>query len=469
MRETAPQYAGRDNCSLHRCVFLLFLFVTAAASMPLRAQLSFPDAIRLSVQNSPKLKAAENDSYKARQNHAAMKDMFIPSVVAGGGVGTAYGITLNVPTIFTINAQSLIYNGQQHSYIQSASMDLKAAGLALEEARYEVEEDAVITYLSLHYTQNTEAALTDEFSYAVKLVSVIQDRVNGKLDSEFDLKKARRAALEIRLHQMQAEDNIESLREHLAGMTMLPTNELSIVPQSIPDMPEAAVAIDMNQASLESRPESWPESPGIRSAEAHLRAKTQQARGDAQYAWRPQMSFGAQYGRISPIESVSKFYNLNGNYNTASIGVQIQLPLLDEVRKASARQSAADAARAALDLDSFRKGEAEGRRKLQRSAAELEVKAKLAELNYGIAQDELQSILIRLHAADGSLPVTPKEEQNAHIEERQKYLELIDAKGEVMKAEVSYLRQSGQLESWLQSSTGFVSSAQSQGRTTPPR
>ena len=89
------------------------------------------------------------------------------------------------------------------------------------------------------------------------------------------------------------------------------------------------------------------ESPGVMAAKANLEAKTEQARGDAKYAWNPQIRFGAQYGRISPIENVSQFYNINGHYNSASVGVQIQFPLFDEVRKASARQSAADAARAA--------------------------------------------------------------------------------------------------------------------------
>jgi outer membrane protein TolC len=351
---------------------------------------------------------------------------------------------LNLPTIFSVNAQSLVFSSQQRSYLRSAHFNLQAAQLARDQARQEVEEDAVVTYLLLDHAQKTQSGLQEQFEYAVRLVSVIQDRVNAKLDSELDLKKARRAALEIKLHQMQDEDDREGLCRHLADLTKLSANNCTILAETIPDIPAPAPA--------ELSPEkNLPESPGILAAEANVEAKAQQARGDAQYAWRPQITFGAQYGRISPIENVSKFYNINGQYNSASVGVQIQFPLFDQVRKASARQTAADAARAVLDLNGLRAAEEEGRRKLQHAVRELAIKSQLAELDYGIAQDALQSVLIQLHSPAGAMPITPREEQQAHIEERQRYLDLLDARRDALKAEVEYLRQSGQLESWLQS------------------
>jgi outer membrane protein TolC len=256
--------------------------------------------------------------------------------------------------------------------------------------------------------------------------------------------KMRGAALEIKLHRMQSEGDIDSLKQRLADLTKISTDKQSILSQTIPD-------ITVTPPPTTAAGESFPESPGILAAEANVQARAQQAHGDAQYAWRPQIGFGAQYGRISPIENVSQFYNIHGDYNSASIGIQIQFPLLDKVRKDSARQTAADAARAAFDLDALRAAEAEGRRKLARSVDELAVKSQLADLNYGIAQDELQSVLVQLRASTGDPPLTPKDEQKAHLEERRRYLELLDAKQELIKSQVSYLRLSGQLENWLQS------------------
>jgi outer membrane protein TolC len=427
-----------------KVVVTLFSAFVLLLSYSAHAQVSFSDAIRLALKNSSKMTAAKGDEFKAQENLAAMKDIFIPSVVMNAGAGTAYGPTLTLPTIFSVNAQSLVFSPQQRSYLRAAHSNLQAAQLAQDEARQEVAEDVIVTYLLMDHAQKTQSALQEQFEYAVRLVLVIQDRVNAKLDSELDLKKARRGALEIKLHQMQAEDDHEGLRSHLADLTQLPVDQCTILADTIPDMPVVAPA--------ELSPDKpFPESPGILAVEANAEAKAQQARGDAQYAWRPQVSFGAQYGRISPIENVSKFYNINGQYNSASVGVQVQFPLFDRVRKASARQTAADAARAALDLNGLRATEEEGRRKLRQAVRELAIKSQLAELDYGIAQDDLQSVLIQLHAPAGATPITPREEQNAHIEERQKYVDLLDARRDALKAEVAYLRQSGQLGSWLQS------------------
>ena len=91
------------------------MIVPLLASAVSHAQLPFSEAIRLTQQNSPRIAAAKNDELKARGNLAATRDIFIPSVAVSGGVGTAYGPTLNIPSIFSVSAQSLIFSEQQLS------------------------------------------------------------------------------------------------------------------------------------------------------------------------------------------------------------------------------------------------------------------------------------------------------------------------------------------------------------------
>jgi outer membrane protein TolC len=194
-----------------------------------------------------------------------------------------------------------------------------------------------------------------------------------------------------------------------------------------------------------------PETSVVLSAKANAEAKQQRAAGDSRYTWMPQVAFSAQYGRVSPINNVSEFYNLHGNYNAAFAGIQIQLPLLDKVRSAAARESAADASRAAHQLQLLQDEQRENRLKLQHSIAELVTRSELAELDQGIAQDELKTITIELKAGSGGRLMTPEDEQNARIRERQRYLDLLDARLEALKAQVSLLRQTGQFSAWLQS------------------
>lgn len=330
------RYSHRRTCAVPPCVrcgrVFALLLVLSLHAFHCFGQVSFTSVIALALQNSPRVKAATIDVQKAQAGLAVMKDIYIPSVTTGAGVGDAYGITLNVPTIFTVNAQSLVYSAQQHAYVRSAHDDLQASKLALDEARMQVEQDTAITYISLDNAQQVAATLAQQYDLASKLVSIVQDRVNSALDSELELLKARRGAVQIKLQQLQAADDLEATRAHLAQLTSLPLDQLMTAPESIPTLPSSASLSAMADGS-------FADSPGLLAAEANAKAKEERAQADAHYTWRPQISFGAQYGRISPINDVSNFYNLHGNYNTANIGIQIQLPLMDKVRKAAGHEA----------------------------------------------------------------------------------------------------------------------------------
>jgi outer membrane protein TolC len=364
--------------------------------------------------------------------------------VAGGGLGWTYGITLTVPTIFTINAQSLVYSNQQRYAIRAARADVEAAQFARAEARQQTEEDAAITWIALDENQSALGALSQQQEFAGKLVSILDDRVHAGLDSDLDLKKARRGELQIELQKMQAEDDRASLVAHLSELTGLPGNELNLIADSIPAIPDANVSTASSEQALFS-------TPGLLSAEARARGKFERARGNTGYSWRPIINFAAQYGRVSPINDVSSFYNLHGNYTTANIGVQFSFPIFDKVRKDAARISLAEAARSLIDVRSQGAEEIAECIKLQRSVRQVAVRVEMAELDYSIAQDELKSTTIQLHSAAGSPPLTPKEEENAKLQERQKYLDLLEARLQLNKAKVSLLRKTGQLDGWVHS------------------
>jgi outer membrane protein TolC len=408
-----------------------------------QAQISFAEAVRQAVRNSPRIKAAENDLAKAEAGVSVAKDMYIPSVTVGGGAGYSYGIMLTVPTIFTVNAQSLVFSMQQRQYVKAAHTDVTAAKLALEEVKQQVEEDAAITYLSLDAAENTAQALGQQYEIAMKLAGIMQDRLNARLESELEVKKYHRGALQIRLASLQAEDNVEDLRGHLSQITGIPPDELKLVPESIPRISAAG---GVRQAA-----QSFPDTPGIQAAAASDQAKALRAKADGEYTWRPQVSFGANYGRVSPIQNVSQFYNLNGIYNVYSVGVSVQFPLLDLVRRGAAKQSRLDTARSLMDLDSLRSDEAAGRHKLQRSFPELTTKAELADVDYDIARDQLEAAEAQSQHATGGPAITPKDVENARIEERQKYVEMLSAKLDARKAQITFLRLTGRLDGWLSS------------------
>src|SRR5882762_921247 len=74
------------------------------------ARLSLPAAVDLALRTSPKVKMAQADVKKARAALSETKDAFIPIVDSTAGVGKSSGPPLAVPVVFSVAAQSLVFN-----------------------------------------------------------------------------------------------------------------------------------------------------------------------------------------------------------------------------------------------------------------------------------------------------------------------------------------------------------------------
>jgi outer membrane protein TolC len=440
--------------------FVLRLFVLsclAVATSVASAQISFTSAIDLALRSNPKVLLAQSDVDKARAQLAESRDVYIPSVMGGSGLGYSYGFPLGQPTVFSLTSQSLLFNYSQHDYIRAARAGLEAANFVLKDARQQVEEDAALTYLSLDQSQQRKAAIAEEYSSVTTLISIVQARLDAGQDTPMELLRARRTSAQIRLLQIQLDDEIDSYADHLARLTGLPPTQLSTVSSSIPSM-----------ASQSSSTADLPESPLVLAAMANARAKQHQAFGDSRYLWRPQVAFVAQYSRFSNFNNYTEFYPTFNNYNAAAIGVQIQLPMLDRVHQDKARESLADSRHATQDAISVRNQVLESRLKLRHATSELSARAELASIDREIAQNQLDVLTLQLKSATGgtSPQMTPKDEQNARIQERQKFIDLLDANFQLHQAQINLLRQNGQLEDWLK--LAAQSSSETQLITSPP-
>jgi outer membrane protein TolC len=301
------------------------------------------------------------------------KDIYIPSVVAASGVGYSYGITLTVPTIFTVSAQPLVFSSAQRSYIRAAHLDFDAARLNLATVKEQAEEDAAITYMALVNAQLLAEALNSQLNSASRLLTIAQKRDAAGIENSLNVDKCHRVYLQIKLNELQTVGDIASLQEHLGELTGLGLDGLIVSAESVPVLPP----LDSLLARFRSQPLN---SLAIMSANAVALGKMQRAEGDAKYNWRPQVTFSAQYGRISPINDVSSYHNLHGSYNVAFAGIQVQLPLVDRVRTDAARISAIDAVNAERQAQVSQVDCRTENRKLQRTIAELSAKSELAQV-----------------------------------------------------------------------------------------
>src|ERR1700733_3012109 len=153
------------------------LAVVCLAAVSARAQISLTTAVDLALRNSPRVRLAQADVDKARAVLAESRDAYIPSIVGGSGLGYAYGVPVSPPSVFNITAQSLAFNYSQHDYLRASNSGLDAANLALIEARQQVAEDTVVTYIALDYDIERVAVITTQQSYAARLTQIVQDRL----------------------------------------------------------------------------------------------------------------------------------------------------------------------------------------------------------------------------------------------------------------------------------------------------
>jgi len=424
------------------------------------AQLSLATAVDLALRNSPKVKMAQADLDKARAALAEAHDAFVPAVTSTGGFGASTGVPLNLPIVFSISAQSLVFNFSQKDYVRAASAGVGATLLALSEARNEAAEDAVNTYVTLSNAQQRRAALTQGTSYAGRLVQIVQDRFDTGIEPHTEVTRSKRTAAQLHLQQLVVDDEIDTLAAHLARITGVSGAKTETVPDSIPAFtPPTDLA------------ESTATSDGIKAMFANATAKSYQSNGDARYRLRPQLAFSAGYSRISTIGSsygdyYPRFANDNFSHNSFEVGIQVSVPIVDLVHQARARGSAAEARRVQFEAQSQRDTFFEGRLKLQHAAKEIAARVELASLDRDMAQDQLETIQIQLKTPPGSdtntPQISPKDEQNARLQERQKFIEYLDADLQLRQTQIQLLRQTGQLGEWLH--TAIVSAP----NTLPP-
>lgn len=429
---TISSLVGRTVLSFPAAVLLSF---------PAHAQITLTTAVDLALRNSPRVQMAQADVDKARAVLSETRDVYVPTLVGGSGLGYSYGFPVGQPSVFNFTAESLVYNAQQRSYIRAAREGLVAANFSLMEVRGSVVEDTVLTYLALDHDRQRASALKEQGASAGTLVGIVQTRLDAGQDTGINLTTARLTGAQIRLSQLRTEDDTAIDRAHLAYLTGLSPESLDTVSESIPTIPRA-----------HSEPESSGYiSPGIEAALANARAKSAVARADSRYVFRPQIAFAAQYNRFAKFNNYDLYYR-NFQHNNAGIGVQINLPVFDQGKRAKARESTADAIHAEHDAAIQKQQFVEGRMRAQRSTLELAARAEVAELDQQLAQQQLDATLVQLrNATFNGPPLTPKDEQNSRIAERDKFLTFLDARFQLQQTEVNLLRQTGELESWIKS------------------
>lgn len=428
-------------------IFTLALALTPAFDSA-HAQISLVSAVDLALKNNPRVRLAQADVDKSTAILRESKDVYIPALTVGSGLGYSYGYPLGQPSVVNVQLTGAILSWSQKDYIRAARLGLQAAILSLNDARAAVEEDTVVTYLALDRDLSREQALNEELARAEQLVTIVTDRMSAGVDSQMDLTQAKLTAAQIHLAYLNAQDDTATDQMRLAHLIGLPSTNLATVPDSVPRL--GSPTVDQATANL-------PESPSVRAALLTAESKQRIAWGDNKKLYRPQVFLAGEYSLFAKFNNYTLYFpTVNGKsvfqYNNAGIGVQISWPIFDHLLRAKAQESAADAAHAFAEYDNARIKDQEGHALLAHSTRTLAAKAEVADLQQRLASEQLASIRTQLQAsaANPNVPQrTPKDQANAEIDERGKYVGLLNSRFDLQQAQVQLMRADGSLDQWL--------------------
>jgi outer membrane protein TolC len=418
------------------------------ASVPLRAQVSLTSVVELAQKNSATVRLAQADVQKAASQLSESKDAFIPSVSFGSGLPAfpEIGFTGSLPTIWDGNVQSMVFSLPQIKYIQAARAGLTSAQLALKDAKEQVALDASTAYIEMDTVDSELEAVHDQEQDAGRLVTIEQQRTDAGVDPLSSLLQAKLTAAQLKLSRLHFETRAATLAKQLATLTGLPIG--SVIPDhaSIPVIP----AISADEVPIST--------PGLDAATAKAEAKELAAKGDREHLWLfPEVGFGAQYNRSTTLlNDINNYYRQNLPANNFSTGFSIRVPLFNMGLHAKARESAADALRAKVEAEQAQQQNDIQISELTASLRELDAQAEVASLKQQIAEEQLKSVVAQLQVGNGETgspgappQLAPTAEQQARIDERQKYLDALDSGLDLSKARLDLLRALGHMQDWL--------------------
>lgn len=416
----------------YRVVVLLAAFVPSIANAE---PVTFKRAIELAIRNSTAVNAADVDVNRLQATYQEARDQYIPQVYFGSGLAYSFGFPLGEPSLFKVSSTSLLLNEAQREFIKAARSDVRAATLNKQEKKGQIILETALSYSELDKNEASINVLRQQEDAALKFEDIEHQRIQAGVDAPIELTKAKLNTARIRLKIAELVAGADTLRMRLSQLTGLPAKEFETVAESIPRLPEVSQGEDLATRAVNF-------SPAVASAKELASAKLFQARGEHKQLY-PAVDLVGQYARFTKYNNYDQYYK-TFRRNNGAIGIEIRFPFLNKGQKDHSEAAYADALRARKDVDAAKEQVSTETLKLQRSVAQLSAAREVAKLEYQLAQNNTEAMQAKVDAGQATL----RDQQQAQLDENDKYSTLLDATYELEKAQMQLLKQTGDLEKW---------------------
>jgi len=428
-----------------RCLSFLLLFGFLFAAFPSSAEpvpepVPLKRVVELALTHSTSAAAAEAMAQRAYASYRETRNQYLPTLAVGSGLGYTQGFPLSLeggaPSIVNTTAQSAVINAALRDFVREARMEWQATTIRSKDERDQLIQDAVLSYVELNKWEALLAHLSEDYSAALKMEQLVNQRIQAGVDSPLARTQARLNTARVYLHISQAQGSIDVLRTKLSQLTGLPAHSIETTPDSIPALPEIKQEDNLAARALEV-------SPAIQVASLHSTALSFHARAEHRSMW-PTFDFAAQYALLSKFNNYQQYFK-SFQYNNASIGAVIRFPFFSPTQRSRARAADFDALRARKDVETTKNQISAQTLKLQRSVEQLAAAQDVADLEYQVAKSNLDAVEIRVDAGTATL----HEEDDARNQANERYDTLQDTRFELQRARIALLRATGDLSSWL--------------------
>lgn len=401
--------------------------------------LAFRTAIELALKNSASTGLQQADLVRASSVVRQTKDVFLPQMVLGSGLGASYGFPLSLegaaPSIFNVNFQGALFNMAQRNYLKAAKSDVQVTAAQNADRRNDVIMETALDYVQLDLLDSSMTIQKEQQQAAQKFQDIVSQRIEAGLDSQAENTRAKLAGARTRLDIAQTQAAADQLRLRLSQLTGLPVSAIQTSTETIPEMPPVAQNEDLPSEAVKNNPQ-------VKVADAAAQAKAFRAQAERKQLY-PSVDYVGQYAVLARFNNYDEFFQKFQRHNVTA-GIAIRFPFFNPVQRAAADAAKYDAAKSRKEAQSVKEQVSTETLKLQRSVEQLAAAREVAQLEHQLAQSDIEATHAKIESGAASL----KDEQNARVAEHERYTAYLNSSFELDRAQIQLMRQINQLEAW---------------------
>lgn len=414
----------------------LLVFLIAATACAEVRPLSLKAVLETALAQNPDVALARLEERKAAEATRAARDPFVPKIIVGSGLAYSSGFPMSIegsaPSIVEARAIASIFNRPQRLLIDRSRELERSAQLGTEERREAVAFRAANLYLEAGRLAEAVKAVELQITNFERILSNAQVLVEAGRELPLEEKRARLKLAQARQRLQRLQFDRESAEVDLALLLNFPPND-----RVQPLEPERAVpaVIDSEADAITN---ALRNSRELQRLDSQIKAKGFEMKShEAQRL--PTLDLVAQYGRFARFNNYDKFFN-RFDANNGQLGMSFRIPILPSLASRAQRDlTSTEIVGLRTQVTSTRGRLAVSARRAWQLVAQQQLATEVAKLDLEVARDQISQLLALFEEGRA----TPKQLDEARLQENEKWMALFDARYALDRARLDLLRETG--------------------------